>query len=79
MKQLHNLKTAFLQHHRSMGLRLYSFTSLHRGLINSMRARCPLDDITRRKHFTLKGLECLFKYIQFEISIYLSIYLSIQM
>lgn len=33
----------------------YSFTSFHWGLINSMRARCPLDDITRRKHFRLKG------------------------
>lgn len=76
MKQLHNLKTAFLRHHRSMSPHTSFFYVFSWDLINSMRAQCPLDDITRRKHFTLKGSEYLFN-CKFEISIYLPICLSV--
>lgn len=34
-----------------MGLRLYCFTSFLGDLINSVRALCPLDEITQRKDF----------------------------
>lgn len=55
----------------------YSFTSFHWSLINSMRARCPLDDITRRKHFTLRGSECLFNSLCWVKSVCLSVCQSV--